>query len=91
MAKVMFLAAIVRPQFDREENLKFSGFIGIFSFVTKEPAKISSVNRVVGTMETKVIISVTRDTVRAYYILKLLLSILEKWPKEDPNKPIVIQ
>lgn len=35
--------------------------------------------------------SVTRDTVRSYYIHKLLPSILEKWPREEASKLIVIQ
>lgn len=43
MGKVLFLAAIARPRFDQEENLKFSGKIGIYPFVTREPAKRTSV------------------------------------------------
>ncbi|XP_074346321.1 uncharacterized protein LOC141685095 [Apium graveolens] len=91
VAKVMFLAAIARPRFDEEGNVIFSGRIGIFPFITKEPAKRSGVNRVAGTMETKVMTSVKRDTVRSYYINKLLPAIFEKWPREEINKPIIIQ
>ena len=43
VGKVLFLAAIARPRFDQEENLKFSGKIGIYPFVTREPAKRTSV------------------------------------------------
>lgn len=36
---VMFFAAIARPRFDSEGNVKFYEKIGIFSFVTREHAK----------------------------------------------------
>lgn len=91
ITKVMFLAAIARPRFDEDKNVKFSGKIGIFPFVTKEPAKRSSVNRVAGTLETKAMTSVARDTVRSFLIEKVLKSIREKWPIEDLNKLIFIQ
>ncbi|XP_058223181.1 uncharacterized protein LOC131332888 [Rhododendron vialii] len=44
--KVMFLAAVARPQFDANGNEVFSGKIGIFLFTCKVPAKRTSKNRV---------------------------------------------
>ncbi|WOG92956.1 hypothetical protein DCAR_0312234 [Daucus carota subsp. sativus] len=89
--KVMFLAAVARPRFDAEGNVTFSGKLGIWPFVTKEPAKRSSVNRPAGTLETKAMTSVGRDVIRSFYINKLLKAIREKWPREDYGKSICIQ
>ena len=88
--KVMFLAAIARPQFDTQRNVTFGGKIGIFPFVTKEPAKKSSVNRAAGTLETKVMTSVGRETIRLFLIEKVLPAIREKWP-DGNSKTIYIQ
>ena len=54
----MFLVAIARPRFDAQGNEVFSIKIGVFPFVTHEPAKRTSVNRFAGTIETKPITSV---------------------------------
>lgn len=91
VTKVMFPAAIARPRFDAEGNEKFSGKNGIFSFVRKEPAKRSSVNRVAGTTEAKAMTSVRRDTIRSILIKNVLPAILEKWPSEDASFTIFIQ
>ncbi|WOG82535.1 hypothetical protein DCAR_0101700 [Daucus carota subsp. sativus] len=91
VTKVMFLAAIARPRFDVEGKEIFSGKIGLFSFFTKLPAKRSSVNRATGTMETKVMTSVKRETVRSVLINNVVPAILEKWPREDANSIINIQ
>ncbi|KAL7098802.1 hypothetical protein ACP275_09G041400 [Erythranthe tilingii] len=74
--------AIARPKFDEQGNEIFSGKIGVFSLVTREPAKRNSVNRVAGTLETKPIASVKRDVIP---------TIKEKWPREDSRYPIFIQ
>lgn len=89
--KVMFLAAVARPRFDNQGNVIFSGKLGIFPFITKEPAKRSSVNRPAGTLETKAMTSVGRDVIRSFYINKVLKAIREKWPREDYGKTICIQ
>lgn len=81
--KVMFLAAVARPRFDGQGNVTFSGKIGIYPFVTKEPAKRSSVNRVAGTLETKVMTSVGRDVIRSFLNEKVLPDIRAKWPDEN--------
>ncbi|KAL7142023.1 hypothetical protein ABFS83_08G094600 [Erythranthe nasuta] len=91
IGKVMFLAAIARPRFDAQGNEIFSGKIAVFPFVTYEPAKRTSINRVAGTLETKPITSVNKDVVRSYLIEKVLPSIKEKWPREDVGRPIFIQ
>ncbi|KAL6508986.1 hypothetical protein OROHE_021545 [Orobanche hederae] len=91
LTKVMFLAATARPRFDSSGNEVFSGKIGIFPFITKQPAKRSSANRVAGTLETKPITSVGRDLSRDYLVNKVLPAILEKWPFDDRDMTIIIQ
>ncbi|CAI8613497.1 unnamed protein product [Vicia faba] len=91
IAKVMFLVAQTRPRFDAGENETFSGKIGVFPFVTHEPAQRSSINRVAGTMVTKAITLVKRDVVRSFLIDKVLPAIREKWPRDDLKSTIFIQ
>ncbi|XP_057443966.1 uncharacterized protein LOC130736137 [Lotus japonicus] len=91
ITKVMFLAAIARPRFDSQGNEVFSGKIGIFPFVTQEPAKRTSSNRVAGTLETKAMTSITRNVIRSFLIDQVLPAIKEKWPIEDAKNPIFIQ
>ncbi|KAL3624852.1 hypothetical protein CASFOL_031520 [Castilleja foliolosa] len=91
ITKVMFLVAIARPRFDEQGNELFSGKIGTFPFVTKQAAKRSSANRVAGTLETKPITSVNRETMRSFLIDKVIPAIKEKWPNEDSRYPIYIQ
>nr|XP_017221385.1 PREDICTED: uncharacterized protein LOC108198123 [Daucus carota subsp. sativus] len=78
--KVMFLAAVARPRFDIHGKEIFSGKIRIYPFVTREPARRSSVNRAAGTLETKAMTSVGRDIIRSYMIDKVLPDIRAKWP-----------
>ncbi|KAH0678103.1 hypothetical protein KY284_019188 [Solanum tuberosum] len=89
--KVMFMAAVARPRFDENGIELFSGKIGIFPFVVKEPAKRNSKNRTVGTLETKPILSVTKDITRTCLIEKILPAIRSKWPASDSNILIFIQ
>lgn len=49
--KVMFLVVVARPRFDAQGNELFSGKIGVFPFITKEPARRNSVNRVADILE----------------------------------------
>ncbi|KAJ0028852.1 hypothetical protein Pint_35022 [Pistacia integerrima] len=72
ITKVMFLAAVTRPRFDESGNELFSGKIGIFPFINKEPARRSSKNRSDETMETKTINSINKEIYRSYIIEKLL-------------------
>lgn len=87
----MFLVTLTRPRFDSERNEIFSGKIGIFPFVTKELAKRTSTKWVAGTMETKEITSVNRDVIRSFLIENVLLTIKEKWPRDDLDTKIFIQ
>lgn len=89
--KIMFLTVITRPRFDAEGNEIFSKKIGMFSFVTQEPAKRVSFNKAAGTLETKSIISINGDIIRSYLIEKIVTSIKKKWPRDDSSQPIFIQ
>ncbi|OMO77902.1 hypothetical protein COLO4_24961 [Corchorus olitorius] len=89
--KVMFLAAVARPRFDTAGNVLFSGKIGVFPLVTKEPAKRSSVNRHAGTLETKPITTVNKDVMKTFLINKVIPTIREKWPRDNMRSPIYIQ
>jgi hypothetical protein len=91
IGKVMFLAAIARPRFDSQKNELFSGKIGIWPFVTQEPAKRSSVNRAAGTIETKPITSVNREVIKTCLLGNVVPTMMEKWPIEDRGHPIFIQ
>lgn len=91
ITKVMFLAAVARPRFDATRNQDFSGKIGIFPFICKEPAKRRSKNRPAGTLETKAILSVTKDTIRSCLIEKVLPAIRAKWPRCNEIETIYIQ
>ncbi|KAL6504137.1 hypothetical protein OROGR_026060 [Orobanche gracilis] len=91
IAKVMFLVAIARPRFDPLRNEEFSGKIGIFPFVFKEPTKRRSKNRQAGIFETKAMTSITKDVYRRCLIDKVLPAIREKWPRSDGIQKIYIQ
>ena len=86
----MFLVAVARPRFDAFSNEVFSGKIGIFPLTTLEPAKRSSGNRVARTLETKLILSITKDVTRSWLIEKVLPTIRAKWPQGHEG-PIYIQ
>ncbi|GJZ97447.1 hypothetical protein Tco_0669900 [Tanacetum coccineum] len=55
------------------------GKIGILPLTTLEPAKHSSNNHVAGILETKPILSVTKDVTRSWLIQKVLPAIRAKW------------
>ncbi|KAF2324006.1 hypothetical protein GH714_006124 [Hevea brasiliensis] len=75
----MFLAAVARPRFDTN-NTKFERKNGIWPFVFKDKAQRNSKNPSTRTLETKPILSITKDVVRSCLINNLLPSIKEKWP-----------
>jgi len=91
ITKVMFLEAMARQRFDDEGNETFSGKIGIFPFVTLQPAQRRSKNRDAGTLELKALTSVKRKDIKAYLIEKIIPVIHERWPIEDREKAIFIQ
>ncbi|XP_027109397.1 uncharacterized protein [Coffea arabica] len=90
IVKVMFLAAVARPRFDCSRNKNFDGKIG-FPFAFKEPAKRNSKNRVAGTLETKPILSMTKEVYRRCLIDNVLPTIRAKRPQSDVISPIFIQ
>ncbi|KAH0744694.1 hypothetical protein KY290_032687 [Solanum tuberosum] len=57
----------------------------------KEPTKRNNKNRIVGTIETKSILSVTKDITRSCLIEKVLPAIRSKWPASTSSAPIFIQ
>ncbi|KAH6804494.1 hypothetical protein C2S51_032741 [Perilla frutescens var. frutescens] len=90
ITKIMFLAAVARPRVDTITGEEFNGKIGIWPFVSYEPAKRKCKNRAAGTMEAKPIVSVTKDVIRSYVLTKLLPSIKEKWSSSS-SRTIFIQ
>ncbi|XP_059634636.1 uncharacterized protein LOC132276975 [Cornus florida] len=91
ITKVMFLTAVAKPRFDTSGHEVFSRKIGIFPFICKVPAKRSSKNRMVGTLETKPMSSITKDIIRSYLIEKVLPAIRAKWPCGGMMETIYIQ
>ncbi|XP_057787677.1 uncharacterized protein LOC131004935 [Salvia miltiorrhiza] len=88
--KVMFLCAVSRPLFDEDVSVLFDGKIGIFPFTEMVPAKRKSKNREAGTLEEKLIQSITREVMKDMYIYKLIPAIMAKWP-QFASKTIYIQ
>ena len=61
--KVMLLSpAVTRPRFDDEKVCTFDGKIGIWAFVHQVAAQRSSIYRPAGTMETKSLPGVTKQS-----------------------------
>ncbi|XP_074314690.1 uncharacterized protein LOC141649922 [Silene latifolia] len=89
IGKIMFMCAVGRPQYSENNDVIFDGKIGIWPFVYLEPAKRNSKNRVVGTMETKPIESITKQVVKDMLLGKVF-EIKRKWPK-NASKTIYIQ
>jgi len=56
-----------------------------------EPAKRSSKNRAAGTLETKPILSVTKEVIRSCLIEKVLPTIYARWPLSSMEETIFIQ
>ncbi|XP_021854535.2 uncharacterized protein [Spinacia oleracea] len=79
--KVMFIGSVARPQFNEIGEVLFDGKIGIFPFTEQIPAKRRSKNRARGTLETKVVQSITKEVIRQKLIDKVLPAIRQKWPR----------
>nr|GEU91163.1 hypothetical protein [Tanacetum cinerariifolium] len=89
MTKVMFLAMVARPRFDAFGNEIFSGKISISPLTTLEPAKRSSKNRVAGTLETKPILSVTKELYDVKVVVRSTLKLLPEIKRllsSNPNR-----
>lgn len=83
--KVMFLAAVARPRWDRVRNQWFTGRIGIWPFVFQDAAKRSSKNRPAGTLETKAIPSITKEVTKRFLVEKVFPAIRAKWPRRPAS------
>ncbi|RAW28494.1 hypothetical protein PC110_g15128 [Phytophthora cactorum] len=77
--RVMFLAAVARPQCDLATGMQFDGKLGIWSFAEQRAAIRDSERRPAGTIETKSI-NVTKVTYRKMLLDKLLPAISVRWP-----------
>ena len=82
ITKVMFLCAVARPRFNPCSNSWWDSKLGIWPIGDWEPAKQKSKNRPKGMLvwENKI---VTKEVYHDLLISKLILSILEKWPRRD--------
>ncbi len=87
--KVMFLAAIARPLYDKQGYCVFDGNIGFWSFVEMVAAKRNSKNRPAGTFEVKPV-NVTRDVYRTLIVEKFIPAIRENCPMRR-SKRVVMQ
>ncbi|XP_057535332.1 uncharacterized protein LOC130813510 [Amaranthus tricolor] len=99
IGKVMFIAAIARPQISTNGEVLWDEKIGIFPFTETYYAVRRSENRLVGTPQLRVIPKVTRDVIRDKLINEVLLVIRLKWPangvkdiwiQQDNAKPHIL-
>lgn len=86
----MFIAAVMRPVFDVNGEVLFSGKIRIWPFIEVVPAKRNSCDRSAGTLETKSV-TVDRPRHRAMLIDKVIPAIKALVPPEMQAMPLVIQ
>ncbi|OWZ02270.1 Mar9 Transposase [Phytophthora megakarya] len=66
--KTMFLAAVARPRYNRDDRVVFDGKIGIWDFTKRTVAQRSSCNRPAVTIETKNTDSVNKAVYKRYII-----------------------
>ncbi|KAG2764458.1 hypothetical protein PC129_g18870 [Phytophthora cactorum] len=82
ITRVMFLAAVGRPRYDKEKQQVFDGKVGIWAFVKRVAAQRSSSRRPAGTIITKEV-SVNKTKYRYMLTSKLLPALHERWPTND--------
>ena len=80
IGKVMFIAAVARPQISTNGEELWDGKIGIFPFTKTYYAIRRSENRPAGTPQLRAITKVTRDVIREKLINEVLPTIRLKWP-----------
>ncbi|XP_057796058.1 uncharacterized protein LOC131012156 [Salvia miltiorrhiza] len=88
--KIMFMCAAARPIIDEDGTVIFDGKLGIYPFITTEPAQRNSKNRVKGTLEVKAIAAITKPIIRDCLIKQMVPDFMAKWPKTS-SKHIYIQ
>ena len=91
ITKVMLMAAVARPRYDPHRKTMFNGKIGIWPFVTHEPAKRNGKNHEKGTMVTKCIPNINRSETRKMLVENVVPAIKEKWPKGNARTNIIVQ
>ncbi|KAH9143121.1 hypothetical protein AeRB84_012861 [Aphanomyces euteiches] len=74
LPKVMFLGAVARPRFDEDGTCAFDGKLGLWPFVSQEPARRNSCNRRAGSMVTT-LVNVTAEVYREYFLKKVVPAI----------------
>ena len=82
ITKVMFLCTVARPRFNTSANSWWDGKLGIWPIGDWEPAQWGLKNRHKGTLIWKNK-TVTKVVYRDVLINKLILAILDKWPRRD--------
>ena len=91
ITKVMFPCAVARPHFNPSVNSWWDRKLGIWPIGDWEPPKQKSKNRPKGTLVWKNT-TVTKEVYRELLISKLVLAILENWPRRDRmSRTIFIQ
>lgn len=91
ITKVMFMAAVARPRYDKHRKHFFDGKIGIWPFVYQEPAQRNSKNRTKGTLITKNVESITTEQCKKMIIENVIPEIKSKFPGNYKNKTIYVQ
>ena len=91
ITKVMFMAAVARPQWDPNRGCYFDCKIGIWPFIVQEAAKRTSKNRPRGAMVTKAVTSVDRAMMKEMITEKIMPAIRQKMPRGRRSSPIFIQ
>lgn len=76
--KVMMLAAVARPRRDVSTDTYFDGRLGIWPFLSYEPARRSSRNRPAGTL-VPCDVPVNKETYRSMLLERLLPAIAARW------------
>lgn len=89
ITKVMFMAAVMRPVIENGVVV-FDGKLGIWPFVTTEPAQRTSKNRPAGTLETKSVV-VTREQHRDMLLSHVIPAIKTKVPGWMRERLLIIQ
>ncbi|XP_057539585.1 uncharacterized protein LOC130817742 [Amaranthus tricolor] len=80
IGKVMFIAAVARPQISTNREVLWDGKIGIFPFTETYYAMRRLERKPAGTPQLRAITKVTRDVIREKLINEVLPTIRLKWP-----------
>lgn len=91
ITKVMFMAAVARPQYLPSGECYFNGQIGIWPFTYQCPAQKSSKNRPKGTLETKTIESIGKREIKQMLMDKVIPAIQDRMPPHMKNDLVYMQ